>query len=222
MMVSSAGIHSRGHGAWDALVDLGETDGSAAHPYYRRLIAGGPGQRNLSDAVHALCAVHGDHPGMIADVLARTAQPEAQDWLTAAAAGFVDERAYLANLTAAVGPMPSTPGQAESESALVNERHTLDMLARSERRGCAPGAAAALLHDWRAIRRMLDIAANLFGVEAPEPTFPSEAETAAVIADLGTLPATQRAILFGAQQVFAQHRGLWSLLEARASARGDL
>jgi hypothetical protein len=222
MMVSSAATHSGEHGAWDALVRLAATDGSATHPYYRRLIGGGPGQRNLSDAVHALCAVHGDHPGMIADVIANAVQPEAQDWLTAAASGLADERTYLAQLTAAVGPLPSTPGQAESESALVGERHALEMLARSERRGCASGAVAALLHDWRGVRTVLDIAAERFGVVAPPPTLPSEAETATMIADLGSSPAGQRAMLFGAQQLFAQHRGLWSLLEARASARGDL
>lgn len=208
--------------AWQALVQLAEADGSVAHPHYRRLIAGGPAPRNLSDAVHALCSVHGDHPGMIADVLANAVQPEAQDWLAAAAAGFVDERTYLALLTAAVGPLPSTPGQAETESALVGERHALEMLARSERRGCATGAVAALLLDWNAIRRMLDVAAERFGLAVPAPIFPSDAETEAMIAALGTSPGTQRAILFGAQQLFAQHRGLWSLLEARASARGDL
>ena len=208
--------------AWQALVRLAEADGSAAHPYYRRLIAGGQAPRNLSDAVHALCSVHGDHPGMVADVRAQAVQPEAQDWLTAAAAGFVDERPYLAQLTAAVGPLPSTPGQAETESALVGERHALEMLARSERRGCATGAVAALLHDWSAIREVLDIAAERFGLAVPAPTCPSGTDTGAMIATLGTSPGTQRAILFGAQQLFAQHRGLWSLLEARASARGDL
>ena len=207
--------------AWQALVRLAEADGSVAHPHYRRLIAGGQVPRNMSDAVHALCSVHGDHPGMIADVLANAVQPEAQDWL-AAAAGFVDERTYLAQLTAAVGPLPSTPGQAETESALVGERHALEMLARSERRGCATGAVAALLLDWGAIRVMLDIAAERFGLAVPEATFPSDVDTEAVIAALGTSPGVQRAILFGAQQLFAQHRGLWSLLEARASARGDL
>ena len=35
----------------------------------------------------------------------------------------------------------------------------------------------------------------------------------------GVLARAGRAMLFGAQQVFAQHRGLWDLLEARASAR---
>ncbi len=222
MMVSNAGIQGGDRSAWDAFVTLADADGSAAHPHHARLTAGGPSQRNLSDAVHALCAVHGDHPGLIADVLARAIQPEASDWLSVAARGFVDERTYLAHLTAAVGPLPSTPGQAETESALVGERHALEMLARSERRGCATGAVAALLHDWRTIRRVLDVAAERFGVTVPALTIPSQTDTAAIIAELGTSPGCQRAILFGAQQLFAQHRGLWSLLEARSSARGDL
>ncbi len=226
MMVSTAipqgGKPAGEPSAWQALVRLGEADASAAHPHYRRLVTGGQTPRNLSDAVHALCSVHGDHPGMIADVLAHAVQPEAQDWLTFATAGFADERTYLAQLTAAVGPLPSTPGQAETESALVCERHALEMLARSERRGCATGAVAALLFDWGAIRLMLDVAAERFDLVVPAPTWPSDSETGAMIAALGSSPGTQRAMLFGAQQLFAQHRGLWSLLEARASARGDL
>ncbi|HXH17091.1 MAG TPA: hypothetical protein VNJ10_13270 [Sphingomonas sp.] len=159
---------------------------------------------------------------MIAEVLAHNAQPDARDWLASTAPGFVAERTYLAYLTAAVGPLPSTPGQAESEAALIGERHALDMLARSERIGCATGAAAALVYDWTAIRRVLDIAAERFGVTVPASTLPPEPDTAAAIATLGATPRCERAILFGAQQLFAQHRGLWSLLEARASARGDL
>ena len=79
-----------------------------------------------------------------------------------------------------------------------------------------------LLRDWTAIRAMLDVAADYFGLDVPAPTLPSTADTAAAITDLGSAPGPQRAILFGAQQLFAQHRGLWALLEARASARGDL
>ncbi len=208
--------------AREALLRLAEVDGSVAHPHYRRLIAEDQSPRNLSDAVHALCSVHGDRPGMIAEVMMHALQPEAQEWLSDAATGFVDERTYLAQLTAAVGPLPSTPGQAETESALVGERHALEMLARSERRGCATGAVAALLLDWGAIRVILDIAAERFGLAVPAAAFPPDSDTEGVIAALGTSPGTQRAILFGAQQLFAQHRGLWSLLEARASARGDL
>jgi hypothetical protein len=33
--------------------------------------------------------------------------------------------------------------------------------------------------------------------------------------------AADRAMLFGAQQIVAQHRGLWDLLEARAIARNN-
>lgn len=208
--------------AWQALVRLGEADASAVHPHCRRLLSGGLAPRNLSDAVHALCSVHGHHPGMIAEVLAHAVQPEARDWLASATEGFSAERTYLAQLTAAVGPLPSTPGQAETESALVGERHALEMLARSERRGCATGAVAALLQDWGTIRLVLDTAAGRFGVTIPVPTFPSDTDTAAIVNRLGTSPGVQRAILFGAQQLFAQHRGLWSLLEARSSARGDL
>lgn len=222
MMVSLAALQIGSSNAWDALVRLGDADGSAAHPHMRRLVNGAPVQRTLADAVHALCAIHGHHPGMIADVLAQAAQPAATAWLAAAAAGFAEERAYLARLTAAVGPLPSTPGQAVTETALVGERHALEMLARSERRGCATGAAAALVYDWIAIRRVLDTAAERVSVDMPKTAFPPETETAATIAALGTAPGGERAILFGAQQLYAQHRGLWSLLEARASARGDL
>lgn len=221
-MGSNAVIQARPSSAWDSLVRLADADGSAAHPHMRRLVSGSPSQRMLSDAVHALCAVHGQHPGMIADILAYDVHPAATEWLVAAAAGFADERAYLAYLTAAVGPVPSTPGQAQSETALVGERHALVMLARSERIGCATGAAAALVYDWTAIRCVLDVAAERFGFEAPASSFPSEAHTAATIAELGAFPAHERAMLFGAQQLFAQHRGLWALLEARASARSDL
>ena len=46
-----------------------------------------------------------------------------------------------------------------------------------------------------------------------------EIEVATIVAALSDSSALQRAMGFGAQQVFAQHRGLWDLLEARASAR---
>ena len=94
------------------------------------------------------------------------------------------------------------------------------MLARSEREGCAIGAVAALIVDWQPIRAVLARAAERFGVEIPPWAAPLELETATILDALAARPATERAIAFGAQQMFAQHRGLWSLLEARASARG--
>ena len=66
------------------------------------------------------------------------------------------ERATLVKLVAAVGPLPSTPGQAETEAAIAGQRHALDMLARvgprrlPDRRG--DGAAARLAGDPRGAR----------------------------------------------------------------------
>jgi hypothetical protein len=34
-------------------------------------------------------------------------------------------------------------------------------------------------------------------------------------------PSFERAMSFGAQQLLAQHRGLWDLLEARQAARAE-
>ena len=206
---------ARPAGAWDVVVRLGDTDGSAVHPHLRRLLGPGPPQRCLSDAVHALCDVHGRHPGMIDDALLHGVQPGSLLWLEAAAIGFAVERRYLAELTAAVGPLPSTPGQAMAETALAGVRHALSILAESQRAGCASGAVAALLQDWPAIRLVLDIAALRFGVTVPAAALPALDGGVAA-------PGTDRAIGFGAQQLFAQHRGLWSLLEARAGARGDI
>ncbi len=205
--------------AWTAVLRLSETDGSACHPYVTHLLGQSPPARDLSDAVHALCAVHGHHPGLAADARSACAQPDACDWLESIAQAFVGERSYIAHLAAAAGPLPSTPGQAESETALLTSRHAIEMLARSERRGCATGAVAALVVDWAVIRALLDHAATRFGIEAPALGFPPETVTAARIAELGASAATERAVCFGAQQVFAQHRALWDLLEARASAR---
>ena len=217
-MLDSArtGWHS---GAWDLVLRLGATDGSASHRHVAALGAPGAAHRDLADAVHALCAVHGHHPGVAAEAHRHCAQPDACAWLEAIAGAFTAERAYIAALVGAAGPLPSTPGQAQSEAALIGERHALEMLARSDRCGCATGAVAALVHDWAAIRTVLDRAAERFGIDVPPPAFPLEAETATSVAMLGAGPAAERAVTFGAQQLLAQHRGLWDLLEARSEAR---
>jgi hypothetical protein len=84
-------------------------------------------------------------------------------------------------LTSAVGPLPSTPGAAETESSLVAARHALETLAVSERNGCALGATTALIGDWWPIRRLLDRAAARAGTEAPAPSLPDEASIVAII-----------------------------------------
>jgi hypothetical protein len=214
--ISSAG---RQAGAWGMVSRLAEADGAVSHAWFRGLATGRGNQRDLADAVHGLCTLYGNHPGLADEALARHALPAAADWLAEAAAGFAAERGYLARLIAAAGPLPSTPGQAETLGAINGQAHALLMLARSDRSGCALGAVAAFVVDWAAIRRVLDAAADRFGVTAPPDQLPDAAETASLVAALGTNPAVERAIGFGAQQLLAQHRGLWSLLDARASAR---
>ena len=92
------------------------------------------------------------------------------------------------------------------------------MLAGSDRNGCALGAALALVLDWRAVRAVIDAAAQRFSVALIPPALPSPRQTQAVI-ESPESPAAQRAMMFGAQQLLVQHRGLWDLLESRASAR---
>ena len=198
-------------------------DGSARHPHLIGLLeAAGPhAGRDLSDAVHLLCSLHGHYPGLIEMALQRCPAGPAQSWLTQATEAFERERLYLVRLTAAVGPLPSTPGAAETEASLVAARHALETLALSERKGCALGAATALVGDWWPVRRLLDRAAGRVGAEVPAPSLPDEQSIVEVIGTSSDGPAGDRALAFGGQQMLLQHRALFDLLEARAEARGD-
>lgn len=207
--------------AWSAMGALSASDGSVNHPFLQRLAQRPEPLRDLTDSVHYLCMLHGRHPGVIDHALDHTHQPGERGWIEAAAEAFVDERAYLVRLVAAAGPLPSTPGQAESEAAAAAQRHAIDMLAQSDRTGCATGAAFALALDWNTIRPVLDVAADRFGLTPAPCRLPLPEETVTVIDDLARETGVERAMLFGAQQMFAQHRALFDLLEARAEARGD-
>lgn len=217
----AAGPHSAS--AADALLGLIADEGVASHPYLRdRAAFDGPeATRNLADAVHFLCVLHGRHPGLIDHAAESTTCAISQRWLAEAAQAFGNERLYVTRLAVAAGPVPSTPGSADSEAAVGGQCHALQMLARSERRGCPLGAAIALVGDWMAFRPLLDHAARRLGVEVPVCRLPGEAEVAAVIEKVAAEPAVCRAMGFGASQVLVQHRGLFDLLEARHSARQD-
>ncbi|MEO6255890.1 MAG: hypothetical protein ABIO69_03695 [Sphingomicrobium sp.] len=196
--------------------------GSAHHPHLEALVEGGrpDSGRDLADAVHLLCSLHGRHPGLIELALAHIAHDPAHALLAQAADAFERERLYLVKLTSAVGPMPSTPGAAETEASLMAQRNALEILASSERTGCALGAATALIGDWATIRRLLDRAAVRTGLERPEPALPDLDELAGIIGRSGD-SANGRAVAFGGEQLLLQHRALFDLLEARASARAD-
>jgi hypothetical protein len=97
--------------------------------------------------------------------------------------------------------------------------HAIEMLGRSERAGCALGAAIALALDWRAIRSVLDAAAARLDVPARPASLPDLHETVALLDKLSGSRSSERAMLFGAQQLLAQHRGMWDLLATRESVR---
>jgi hypothetical protein len=204
------------------LVDsLVAADGSGAHAYVasRKLVEGRNATRNLADAVHFFCMLHGRHPALIDHAATRAVDPAARRWLEKAANAFVRERAYLSTLSSAAGPLPSTVGQQQCESTVLAQGHAIDMLGQSERAGCAMGAAVALALDWRAVRAVLDSAGMRLDVSAVPAALPDLHETAAVIGAVAGNPANERAFLFGAQQLLAQNRGLWDLLSAREASR---
>ena len=189
------------------------TDGSTGNRHLARLLRPTSPLRDLGDLCHALCSVHGQRPDMIEGALENATDPIERDWLADAARAFATERAYVARLVAAAGPLPSTPGQAQCDSALMGLRNAFAMLARSGRSGCALGAVEALVMEWHVIRPVLDRAADRFGFAPLPSVLPSS------FADIISSPASERAMAFGAQQLLVQHRGLWNLLESRSAAR---
>jgi hypothetical protein len=195
--------------------------GSAAHPYLASpaLLRGPETARNLADAVHFLCLLYGRQPSAIDHAANRCVEAPERDWFKDALQGFAIERTLLTRLVVAAGPIPSTAGAVDSENAVIGQRHAIEMLAQSERRGCPLGAALGIALDWAPIRTVLDAAAARFGIEAPVYGL-SDPEAAVALADAAAVtPGMERAILFGASQIAIQHRGLWDLLEARQQAR---
>ena len=165
-------------------------DGTAAHSYALRAGTGIARDTllslgDLADAAYYLCLLHGRHPGVIDHAATRSADNAARTWLIEAADAFAAERAYITQVTVAAGPVPSTAGQANCETAVSQQRHALDMLAQSDRRGCAMGAAMALVLDWRAVRHILDMAALRAGMEPHRCTLPERAATLEVARAIG-------------------------------------
>jgi hypothetical protein len=195
--------------------------GSASHDYAMspELTSGPEGSRNIADLTYFLCTLHGRYPGVVDHAAGRVTDAGARAWLADAAYAFAGERAYLAKLAVAAGPVPSTPGAADSDSTVRGQRHAIEMLAQSERVGCAVGAAMAVILDWASIRRALDAAARRFAVEPPAFLIGNGEAIAAVADGFATTTGTQRALIFGAEQILVQHYGLWDLLETRQQAR---
>jgi hypothetical protein len=222
-MAKSAAAKRNQSGVVEAQFARVANAGSARHPQLIALLAasGPTAARDLADAVHLLCHLYGRHPGLLDLAIQAGTAGHAGGWLEEAAEAFERERLYLVRLTSAVGPQPSTSGSAQTEAALVAQRHALETLATSERRGCALGTATALIEDWRSVRRLLDRAAHRAGIDVPACSLPDEESVAHAIQAGADTPSAERALGFGAEQLLLQHRALLDLLEARAESRLD-
>jgi hypothetical protein len=207
----------------EALLTRIASEGSSRHVHLNALVeAGGPHiGRDLADAIHLLCSLRGRHPGVVELAFQRCEHGPVKSWLRLAADVFEKERLYLVRLTSAVGPVPSTPGAAQTEASLNAQRNALETLALSERNGCALGAVTALMLDWAPVRRLLDRTADRLGIVPPPVNRDDQSTIVEVLEQACAQPSVQRAMTFGAEQLLLQHRALFELLEARASARGD-
>ncbi len=217
LSVETAGVRTGG-----LLAGCVAEHGSASHAWFGSdaLLAGPEASRNLADAIHFLCALHGRHPGVVDHAATRIVAPAGRAWLAAAAAAAAAERTLLTRLAVAAGPLPSTPGGGGSETAIQAQRGALATLAQSDRKGTALGAALAFASDWAPVRqRVIEAAARRLGVETVPHGFGDEAMLRAVADEAWEC---ERALLFGAQQLALQHRALWDLLEARACARAGV
>lgn len=212
---------ARSASAGDKLLSCVAENGTAAHGYpsSEELLRGPDAARNLADAIHYLCTVYGRYPGIMDHAANFNVEPGIRGWFTEAIDAFAAERALLGRLAVAVGPLPSTPGARGSEAAVLGQRHAVDMLAQSERRGCSLGAALAVVADWAEIRTVVEAAGRRFGVEVPTCRLSDLDALRAIADDAAATPAVERALMFGAEQIVIQHYGLWSLLEARQQAR---
>jgi len=191
------------------------------HPYVPTLLDRIAPARavDLADAAHYLCLLHGRFPGLIDYAATRSADPHVGQWLTAACEAFVGERALLTRLTVAAGPITSTPGQDRCTPAIINLRGALNALSQSDRRGCALGAAFALVLDWITVRAVLDVIATRTGLDVRPSLLPDPGQTRQLATELSADRMVGRAIGFGASQMLQQHRQFWDMLAERSALR---
>ena len=205
----------------ERFVAIVAAEGAGTHAWLHAapLNAGPLASRNIADLIQLLSLLHGTAPGLLEIVSGQNVLREADPWFGEALGGFAAERAYLSRLAVAAGPPPGTPGESATTAALIVQRGALDMIARSDRVGCALGAATALTLDWMAIRAALDTAAARLGITAPPFGLPDEETVVQLIAALPPRERLDRTLAFGARQLLGHHHGLLDLAEARASAR---
>lgn len=171
-----------------------------------------------ADIAHFLNLAFGRFPGIVDRASATITDPRLRDWLDQAVTGFGLERAFLNRLTVAAGPIHRQVGQERVTATLESLGRSMDMLATSERAGCAAGASFAFVLDWQSTRTLLEHVGLSLLIEVPHMPLPDAASTLALVEMLSAEPTIQRAMAFGSEQMLAQQRGLWRIIEARHQA----
>jgi hypothetical protein len=169
----------------------------------------------LADIGHFMNICFGRHPGIIDHAGLKIVDQEARGWLAQAIDAFALERSFLNRLTIAAGPVHRQIGQDRVNTLIENQSRSMEMLATSDRNGCPAGAAMAFAIDWQQCRPLLDRAAMILGMEAPNCLLPSIEATAELAQTLANRSIVQRAMLFGSDQMLAQQRGLWQIIATR-------
>ncbi len=169
----------------------------------------------VADIAHFLCVSHGRHPGVIDHAATKIIDEEAREWLVQAIDAFAAERTFLNQLTVAAGPITRQVGQEKITAVITAQANSFQMLATSDRKGCAAGAAIAFATDWQNTRPLLEECAIALGIEPQPCSLPDLAVSQALALSLAPEAGKQRAMLFGAGQLLAQQRGLWQLIAAR-------
>lgn len=173
---------------------------------------------DIADVCHYLCILHGRYPGVM-DSLSDRMVGAGDPFYSELAERFTAERRLLTDLTVAAGPIGRLTGEDRSMNMVEQSRVAIDLLARSDREGCALGAAAALLTEWKHIRPALEAIARRLGVTTGELNH--ESLNTQMLERVTSLPEKRqkRAIAFGIKQFFHQHEQFWLLLNNRCAAR---
>ena len=176
---------------------------------------------DIADVAHFLCVLHGMFPGIVDNAANKTTDNNSREWFTQSVDACAAERAFLTQLAVTAGPIHTLVGQDQSDAAVLSQRHALEMLSQSERQGCAVGAAIWFVEDWHAIRSFLNDMALRMDIKFDPTSLPSIGEGRSIAADICASKTVGRAFRFGAEQMAAQHNGLWQLLAARKLARSQ-
>jgi hypothetical protein len=160
--------------------------------------------------------------GMIEQAATKILDDEARAWFVTAIDGFIVERDFLNRLTVAAGPIRSHSGQDKISALLAGQAKNFQMLATSDRKGTAAGAAIAFVLDWNASRHLLNSVASALELPIAKNLLPDSIRCQEFASAVAKSNSEVRAMNFGAEQLLAQQRGLWQIVAARHAELEEL